>query len=73
LLAFYALEASSSHRGRYGAIFLLPSAFQLRSVASFLRWYGLSVVLSLAALVLMVLLRPLMEAKFAELTFFVVG
>jgi len=40
---------------------LPSSAFHLRSVAPFLRWYGLSVVLSVAALVLMVLLRPLME------------
>jgi diguanylate cyclase (GGDEF)-like protein len=40
---------------------LLPSAFQLRSVAPFLERYRLSVVLSGVALVLMVLLRPLME------------
>lgn len=40
---------------------MLPSAFQLRSVVPFLERYGLSVVLSGVALVLMVLLRPLME------------
>jgi diguanylate cyclase (GGDEF)-like protein len=61
LLAFYALEAGSSHTGRYGAIFLPSSAFHLRSIASFLRRYGLAVGLSALALVLMVLLRPLME------------
>ena len=37
------------------------SAFHLRSIASFLRRYGLAVGLSALALVLMVLLRPLME------------
>jgi K+-sensing histidine kinase KdpD len=40
---------------------LLPSASHLRSVVASLRWYVLSVALSVAALVLMVLLRPLME------------
>jgi diguanylate cyclase (GGDEF)-like protein len=40
---------------------LLPSALHLRSVAALLRWYVLAVALSVAALGLMVLLRPLME------------
>jgi diguanylate cyclase (GGDEF)-like protein len=40
----------------------LPSAMRyLQSVASLLRWYGLAVVLSVVALILMLLLRPLME------------
>jgi diguanylate cyclase (GGDEF)-like protein len=37
------------------------SASYLRSVAPLPRWYGLAVVLSVLALVLMLLLRPLME------------
>jgi diguanylate cyclase (GGDEF)-like protein len=40
---------------------LLPSASRLRSVVASLRWYALSVALSVAALILMVLFRPLME------------
>jgi diguanylate cyclase (GGDEF)-like protein len=40
---------------------LRPSALQSRSVVASLRRYGLSVALSAAALVLMMLLRPLME------------
>ena len=40
---------------------LRPSALQSRSVGASLRRYGLSVALSAAALVLMMLLRPLME------------
>jgi diguanylate cyclase (GGDEF)-like protein len=40
---------------------LLPSALPLRSVAALLRWYVLAVALSVVALLLMVLLRPLME------------
>jgi diguanylate cyclase (GGDEF)-like protein len=40
---------------------LLPSASHLRSVVASLRWYALSVALSVAALILMVLFRPLME------------
>jgi diguanylate cyclase (GGDEF)-like protein len=40
----------------------LPTiASQLRSVVASLRWYALSVALSVAALVLMMLLRPLLE------------
>src|SRR5215210_7293596 len=57
----FALEAALSHRGGCGAIFLPPSDFDHRSLGATLRWYGLSVALSAAALVLMVLLRPLME------------
>ena len=38
-----------------------PTALRLRLVATYARWYALSVVLSAAALILMVLLRPLME------------
>jgi diguanylate cyclase (GGDEF)-like protein len=37
------------------------TALRLRSVATYACWYALSVVLSTAALVLMMLLRPLME------------
>jgi diguanylate cyclase (GGDEF)-like protein len=40
---------------------LLTATRYLRSVATFLRWYGLAVGLSALALILMVLLRPLME------------
>jgi len=40
---------------------LLPSALHLRSVAAILRWYVLAVALSVMALGLMGLLRPLME------------
>jgi diguanylate cyclase (GGDEF)-like protein len=40
---------------------LLPSNSHLRSIVASLRWYALSVALSVAALVLMMLLRPLME------------
>src|SRR3712207_3247637 len=40
---------------------LLTAASYLRSVAPHLRWYGLAVLLSALALVLMVLLKPLME------------
>jgi diguanylate cyclase (GGDEF)-like protein len=40
---------------------LLPSASHLRSVVASLRWYAHSVALSVAALILMVLFRPLME------------
>ena len=40
---------------------LLTAASYLRSVAPHLRWYGLAVLLSVLALVLMVLLKPLME------------
>jgi diguanylate cyclase (GGDEF)-like protein len=61
MLAFYTLEAALSHRGGCGAIFLPPSASDHRSLGATLRWYGLSVALSAAALALMVLLRPLME------------
>src|SRR5215212_1870732 len=59
--AFYALEAALSHRGECGAIFLPTITSHLRSVVASLRWYALSAALSVAALVLMVLLRPLME------------
>jgi K+-sensing histidine kinase KdpD len=38
-----------------------PTTLRLRSVAGSARWYAHSVVLSTAALSLMVLLRPLME------------
>lgn len=61
LLTSYAPEAVLAHGGRYGAIYLLPSALRSRSVGATLRWYGLSASLSAAALALMVLLRPLME------------
>jgi hypothetical protein len=61
LLTSYAPEAPLSHRGRYEAIFFLPTAFHPRSIGATLRWYELSVVLSVAALAIMVLLRPLME------------
>lgn len=40
---------------------MLTAASYLRSVAPHLRWYGLAVLLSVLALVLMVLLKPLME------------
>ena len=40
---------------------MLPSALHLRSMAALLRWYVLAVALSISALGLMVLLRPLME------------
>ena len=40
---------------------MLPSALHLRSVAAILRWYVLAVALSVMALGLMGLLRPLME------------
>src|SRR5215213_7152858 len=59
--ALYALEATLSHRGESGAIFLPTITSHLRSVVASLRWYALSAALSVAALVLMVLLRPLME------------
>src|SRR5829696_7881463 len=42
-------------------MFLPPSASDHRSLGATLRRYALSVALSVAALVLMVLLRPLME------------
>jgi diguanylate cyclase (GGDEF)-like protein len=61
LLTSYAPEAVLAHGGRYEAIYLLPYAFRPRSVGATLRWYALSALLSAAALVLMVLLRPLME------------
>jgi diguanylate cyclase (GGDEF)-like protein len=40
---------------------MLPSALHPRSIAALLRWYTLAVALSVTALLLMVLLRPLME------------
>jgi diguanylate cyclase (GGDEF)-like protein len=62
LLSFDALGVRFSERDIYMERSPSPrSADYLRSVGIRLRWYGLAVVLSALALVLMVLLGPLME------------